>query len=67
MNQNQKSTKRRMAEWICDSSEDICKVCAFFERCNENFKEGDEPDRENCVNGILNYFEGLKYKDERAD
>jgi hypothetical protein len=56
-----------MAEYICDSSEDICKVCAFFERCNENFKEGDEPDRENCVNGILNYFEGLKYKDERAD
>lgn len=65
----QKSTKQRMAEWIRHSDCDSCKVCAFFERCNERYatEENYSPTEQECVNGIINYFEGLKYKDEQAN
>ena len=63
----QKSTKQRMAEYICNSSEDICKVCANNAKCNENYVEDFVPNRDECVNGIINYFEGLKHKDEQAN
>ena len=35
----QKSTKQRMAEYIYNSSEDICKVCANNVQCNEKFEQ----------------------------
>ena len=35
----QKSTKQRMAEYIYNSSENICKVCANNVQCNEKFEQ----------------------------
>lgn len=66
---SKKSTKQRMAEWICHSDLDSCKVCAFCEQCNERYAtdENYEPNEQECVNGIINYFEGLKHKDEQAN
>lgn len=62
----QKSTKQRMAEYIYNSSEDICKVCANNVQCNEKFEKnggGYTPDKNDCINGIINYFERLKYNE----
>lgn len=60
-----KSTKRRMAEWIMENNTNsICYICANRERCHGS--DPNEPNEQECVNGIINYFEGLKYKDERV-
>ncbi len=66
---SEKSTKQRMAEWIKSCDCDSCKVCAFCEQCNERYStdENYEPTEQECVNGIINYFEGLKHKDEQAN
>lgn len=61
----QKSTKQRMAEWIRNSDCDSCKVCAFFKQCNECYEKDENysPNEQECVNGIINYFEKLKFKE----
>lgn len=57
-----KSTKRRMAEWIMENNPNsICDICANRERCHGS--DPNEPNEQECVNGIINYFEGLKYAD----
>lgn len=66
---SEKSTKQRMAEWIQNNDCDSCKVCAFFKQCDERYAtdENYEPNEQECVNGIINYFEDLKYKNEQAN
>ena len=61
----QKSTKQRMAEWIRHSDCDSCNVCAFFKQCNECYEKDENysPNEQECVNGIINYFEKLKFKE----
>ena len=61
----QKSTKQRMAEWIRNSDCDSCKVCTFFKQCNECYEKDENysPNEQECVNGIINYFEKLKFKE----
>lgn len=58
----QKSTKQRMAEWIMENNPNsICYICANRERCHGS--DPNEPNEQECVNGIINYFERLKYAD----
>ena len=58
----QKSTKQRMAEWIMENnSHSICYICANRERCH--CSDPNEPSDQECINGIINYFEKLKFKE----
>lgn len=62
MNDKQKSTKRRMVEWIMENNPNsICYICANRERCHGS--DPNEPNEQECVNGIINYFEKLKFKE----
>lgn len=60
-----KSTKQLMADFIRRSDCESCKVCLWREQCNEKFATDEtyEPSDEECTNGIINYFERLKYAD----
>ena len=60
-----KSTKQLMADFIRRSDCESCKVCLWREQCNEKFATDEtyEPSDEDCTNGIINYFERLKYAD----
>lgn len=60
-----KSTKQLMADFIRHSDCESCKVCLWREQCNEKFATDEtyEPSDEECTNGIINYFERLKYAD----
>lgn len=65
-----KSTKQLMAEYIRAIDCESCEVCAYNKKCNENFaifeQKGEEykPNETDCVNGIINFFEKKKIKEE---
>lgn len=61
-----KSTKQLMAEYIIASDCTHCDVCVHIVECDEKFRIAEEKgeffEPNDCINGIINFFEKKKIK-----